>query len=192
MKWILFLILITGCISSNETNEVNEMINANGIFEWIFTDPADIELTVNAGTNSVSMGLTGASANFQSSAGLELFVAGEQVLILQTIFIYPLQFCQGDLTSPLRMSLEYETFGGLFNNIAQLGDQGVVQIPTPNTAYDTPANIINTADQNGDLWRLRTNLVTGTVSMVNVPASLDGLSFPVIIGLAIRHNTPMS
>lgn len=195
MRIILFVIcfLLIGCITDSKNEDNNIMTNANGQFQWITTSAGEITFTVDTAVQSVGIVLSGGPPVFKSGDLNSNFKAGEQVLINQSIVLYQSPFCQGDFDSLITFDLVYETVTSSTSaEIRQLGNFGNVLIPTPNTAYDTPANIINVPDQNSEEWFLKIIGVSGTVSMLNVPADLHGQTFNVIIGLSIRTNSEMT
>lgn len=159
-----------------------------GISEFLVTPAGTAQFTVNTAVDSV--GITQVSAiAFQDATTANEVVFGDNIFLQSIRFQLPYAFGNGNITDKTNWGMEYHlTFDdGIANgNINEFGALGQNRFPSFNC--DFPINsLVYTAPQIRFNWELRGELVSGSVSMFNVPDDLNGDTFDIDVYLKVRH-----
>lgn len=161
--------------------------------------------TVNTAVNSIDVVDAAASVILRGGNQLlHVFDNGDNVLLLSAGYYIPERFVLWDrddsgggdgYACPVMVIEAYRENLGTTALLSQVGDNGYLKLPFPN--YEWPLGVfVDAANIVNDDYSLMVQFPVGSflagtymqVSMIDVPAALDTLTFHIIPFVKVQHN----
>jgi len=169
------------------------------VIDVLLSDPTDVvtlNFTATSGAgDDVAVSAVGANMIFRNAAGQSFFVLGDTLKLLRAWAILPFGFGPGRvrLSNFVRIG-KGSGAAGLPTGLPELASLGYLTFPQMCDPVEMEGLVI--APVTGVIgtnlrWKLALMEAAFLVSMVNLPARLEGDSFTLVIALEVEHTKAM-
>jgi hypothetical protein len=163
------------------------------VFDILSSAPVagDSEVTVNLAVSEVAVTNTAASLFLRNANGDRWFAAGDNIILTGAWINVPYGLGQG--TGLALINIAWEDSLGNISFPPELGTNGG-GLPFVNFCAQEfpPTGLFIACPRNSGRVFLRITAVAANVSMLNVPAGIDGLVLDVQWHLRVNHTLPLS
>ncbi len=164
-----------------------------GVSEYIISETVSPSFVVNTALTDVNI-IDNGVLDFFDSANNPFFPHGDNVIIEAIRFQTDFAFGNGEanqLGNPgVRIQLGYIDVNTNSGNVTEVGGNGFITVPSFNVDFPLNTFVRQPANVDSD-WTFRQLLISGNVSMLNVPASLNATTQRIRTYMKVRHTFPM-
>lgn len=156
-----------------------------GIVDILEVQTGEFQFTVNTAVDSVPIGAVAAPKQFFSAGSVATFQEGDNAFIESIYVRFPYQF--GLAGGQLDVFLQSLDAALTPASLDRFGTGGKLFVPFLCNEIVLNNYIPQPTHTAGGNWSLACRDISGNVSMINAPSSLDGQTLDVFVGLKVRH-----